>query len=327
MHVAILIFPNVQLLDVVGPMDVFSEASKQSGNGAAYRISLIGLRSGAVTASNGVQIVPDLTIADDMSDIDTLLVPGQQDRSALDEREMPLGWLVKQSRQIRRLGSICSGASILAAAGLLDGKRVTTHWQLYRQLASRHPLINVIPDKTCIKDGQIYTSAGVTAGMDLALQMVGEDLGKSVTMRVARELIIFPQRQGGQLQFSETSCGMLSPVNRSMQQLQQWVQQNLDKPLTVEQLALQAGMSLRNFMAAFEDYSNTSPTEFIEASRTIAASKLLRETDLSVAKIASLCGFRDCRELRFAFRRCYGASPVGYRRSFLTSSALAIPLA
>lgn len=323
MHVAILIFPNVQLLDVVGPMDVFSEASKQSGNSAAYRISLVGLRSGAVTASNGVQIVPDLTISDDMSDIDTLLVPGQQDRSALDEREMPLGWLVKQSRHIRRLGSICSGASILAAAGLLDGKRATTHWQLYRQLASRHPLIQVIPDKTCIKDGQIYTSAGVTAGMDLALQMVEEDLGKSVTMRVARELIIFPQRLGGQLQFSETSCGMLSPVNRSMQQLQQWVQQNLDKPLTVEHLALQAGMSLRNFVAAFEDYSKTSPTEFIEATRTIEASKLLRETDLAVSKIASLCGFRDCRELRFAFRRRYGASPVGYRRSFQAATATA----
>lgn len=324
MHIAILLFPGVQMLDVVGPMDVFSEAARQSGNAGAYRVSLIGFGNCAISASNGIRIVPDLSGIDDLGEIDTLLVPGLQNRSAFAAAEVPLQWLTKQAVCVRRLGSICSGATVLAAAGLLDGKRITTHWDTSGQLAARYPHIHVEPDKPYIKDGRIYTSAGVTAGMDLALQMVEEDFGKSVAMRVARELIIFPHRLGGQLQFSGRSCAPQASRHDDIRQVQEWVRQNLDKPLTVEQLALQAGMSLRNFLAKFQEETSLTPTEFIESCRTTEASRLLKNSSYSIAKICAICGFPEATEFRSVFRKHFGTTPFAYRKRH---AAAAIPSA
>ncbi|MGO4327649.1 GlxA family transcriptional regulator [Cupriavidus sp. 2TAF22] len=316
MHIAILIFPGVQLLDVVGPMDVFSEAARQAGSPHAYRISLVGIDGNVVIASNGIRVTPNMTIADYLGDIDTLLVPGMQNRTAMAVGEITVQWLKDQAKVVRRLGSICSGAMVLANAGLLDGKRATTHWDATNQLAARFPRVQVEPDRPYIKDGQVYSSAGVTAGMDLALGMVEEDFGKSVAMKVARELIIFPRRLGGQLQFSGRSCGPRVRPHGEIFEVQEWVRRNLDKPLTIEQLALQAAMSPRNFQAKFEEEAKVAPSIFVESARATEASRLLRETTYPIAKICTMCGFSDSKEFRFVFRRHYGESPLAYRRQF-----------
>ncbi|MGO4327646.1 GlxA family transcriptional regulator [Cupriavidus sp. 2TAF22] len=319
MKVAVLAFPGVQMLDVVGPIDVFNEAARQAGNPGAYTFEIITPERGEVRASNGMTFFSDAGIASASGDIDTLLVAGSPKMREIEEQAALLSWLVQQSKRVRRLGAVCSGAFLLARAGLLDGKRATTHWNASTRLASTFPAVTVEPDRIYIKDGATYTSAGVTAGMDLALALVEEDFGRGVALKVAREFVMFLKRPGGQSQFSAHLAAQTAEKS-VIRDVQNWVLENIEKPLSVDHLALHAGMSTRNFARMFKRESNTTPAEFVEGARLDAARRMLEETANPLKRVAALCGFGDPNSLRRAFVRRLGVTPADYRRRFRTAT-------
>lgn len=315
MRIGILVFPGVQLLDLVGPMDVFHEAARQVGNAGAYTFEIISITTDPIQGSNGMHFLPDATLQSASEDIDTLLIAGHPSLRDLQMDADLAAWVLKKSAQVRRIGSVCTGAFVLAAAGLLNGKRATTHWNAGGKLASRYPDILVQPDHIYIQDGKTYTSAGVTAGMDLALAMVEEDLGRPLALRVARELVMFLKRPGGQSQFSAHLAAQTTERSR-IRDVQDWALENLAEDLSVDRLAQHAGMSSRNFARMFKRDAECTPAEFVEGARLDAVRRMLEETATPLKRIASLCGFGDANTLRRAFIRRLGVSPVDYRRRF-----------
>lgn len=315
MRIAFLVFPGVQMLDLAGPMDVFQEASRVSGQPDAYQFELVALEDKPVRASNGMLFQPTATIDTLDRALDTLLVTGSHGVLELAANARLMQWLQRQAGVVRRFGSVCSGAWLLAHAGLLDGRRVTTHWNMSRQLAQRFGRVQVEHDQIYIRDGKLYTSAGVTAGMDLALCMVEEDLGRDLALAVARELVMFIKRPGGQAQFSAhlaAQAAQRSPIR----QVQQWVLDNLEQDLSVDQLAAQAGMSVRNFSRAFKSDTGETPADFVEAARLDAARRMLEETASPLKRVAARSGFHDQNGLRRAFVRRLGVTPGDYRSRF-----------
>lgn len=317
MRVAILAFPRVQLLDVVGPADVFAEASRQLGQPRAYQTQVIGTVPGVLKGSSGLRLAVDATVAKQRGPIDTLLVAGSPDVEDVAKDTQLHEWLRRQSRTVRRLGSVCSGAFVLAAAGLLDGKRVVTHWNAAERLAAQYPKAHVEPDAIYVKDGKLFTSAGVTAGMDLALAMVEEDHGRELALRVARELVMFLKRPGGQSQFSAHLAAQTSERS-SVRQVQDHVLSHLKDDLSVPALAVRAGMSERNFARIFRSETGTTPAEFVENARIDAARRLAEESDLPVKRLADEVGYANVDGFRRAFGRRLGVSPGEYRRRFAT---------
>lgn len=315
MKVAVLVFPGVQMLDIVGPIDVFHEAARQAGRLDAYQFEIISIEEGPIRASNGMRLYPDSVLSTASGDIDTLLVSGSPTISKMDDNEALDEWLVKQSKLVRRLGAVCSGALVLAKTGLLDGKHVTTHWNVSNQLARAYPKIKVEADQIYVRDGAIYTSAGVTAGMDLALALVEEDFGRAVALKVARELVMFLKRPGGQTQFSAHLA--LQTAERSViRDSQTWILENLDQELTVEQLAAHTGMSTRNFARMFKQETQTTPADYVESARIDAARRLLEDTGNPLKRVADWCGFGGPNALRRTFLRRLGVTPTDYRRRF-----------
>jgi transcriptional regulator GlxA family with amidase domain len=313
--ILMLAFPGVQLLDVAGPFDVFAEAGRQIGNRTAYGFELVALDLGPLTASNGIRLLPDATLASASEDADTLLVAGNP-CMADHERHPGVGeWLRRMSKRVRRIGSVCSGAFVLAHAGLLDGKRATTHWNSTGRLAAQFPAVRIEADSIFVKDGAIYTSAGVTAGMDLALALVEEDFGRTVALKVARELVMFLKRPGGQSQFSAPLAAQTAERS-AIRDVQNWVLENLSQPLSVEELARRAGMSTRNFARSFRRETQWTPAEFVERARLDSARRMLEETKQPMKRIASVTGFGDATTMRRAFLRRIGVTPVDYRRRF-----------
>jgi transcriptional regulator GlxA family with amidase domain len=315
MRIAILVFPGVQLLDLVGPMDVFHEAIRQAGRPAPYKLHILAEGQEALTGSNGMRFLPDSSWRRAPRDIDTLLVAGSPGISSDKFEPELLVWLQRQARRVRRIGAVCTGAFVLAAAGLLDGRRATTHWNASGKLAALYPGITVEPDHIYIRDGATYTSAGVTAGMDLALALVEEDLGREVAMRVARELVMFLKRPGGQSQFSAHLAAQTAERS-AIRTVQEWVLADLRRDLSVEALAARAGMSMRNFARIFKRDAQCTPAEFVEGARLDAARRMLEESDAPLKRIAAHCGFGEVNTLRRAFLRRLGASPVEYRKRF-----------
>jgi len=315
MHIALLVFPGVQLLDVAGPMDVFHEAARQSGKPGTYQFDLVALEEGPVRADNGMLFQPTATIDTLDHAVDTLLVTGSHEVQAVAGNPRLAEWLQRQAAVVRRLGSVCSGAWLLAHAGLLDGRRVTTHWNISASLARRFEQVQVEHDQIYLRDGNLYTSAGVTAGMDLALALVEEDLGRNVALAVARELVMFIKRPGGQAQFSAHLAAQSAQRN-PIRQVQEWVLENLEEDLTVDQLAAQAGMSVRNFSRAFKSDTGETPADFVEAARLDAARRMLEETASPLKRVAARSGFHDQNGLRRAFVRRLGVTPGDYRLRF-----------
>jgi len=313
-RIAILAFPGVQMLDVAGPADVFSEAMRQAGLPDACRVEVLGTVAGPIRASNGMRFVPDATFDSVAPGIDTLLVAGGPD---IDPHVAPalLAWLRAQAGQVRRIGSVCSGAFLLAHAGILDGKRATTHWNSSARLAHTFPGIAVEPDRIYVRDGAVYTSAGITAGMDLALALVEEDFGREIAMRVAREFVMFLKRPGGQSQFS-THLAAQSAEKDAIRAIQSWVLDHLDQALTIEQLAREAGMSTRHFARIFKQETALTPGDFVDLARVDAARRLLEDSEAPLKRIAARSGFGDTSTLRRAFTRRLGVSPLDYRRRF-----------
>jgi transcriptional regulator GlxA family with amidase domain len=318
MRIAILAIPGVQMLDVAGPMDVFSEANTALGDPQAYAMTIVALSAEPVTALNGTRFIPDATIDSSLEGFDTLLVAGSPGIRQYEDHAGLVQWIAQESRHLRRIGSVCTGAFLLGRAGLLDGRRATTHWNSTSRLEEMFPAVKLEPNTIYVKDGPIYTTAGVTASMDLALALVEEDHGRRVALRVAKELILFLKRPGGQSQFSvhlEAQAADIGPIR----DINDWILNHLSEDLSVETLAARLAMSARNFARLFKRATEMTPGDYVEAARVEAARRMVEESDTPLKKVAQLCGFADQSGLRRAFMRRINVTPVEYRQRFRPS--------
>ncbi|WNV12528.1 GlxA family transcriptional regulator [Tardiphaga sp. 709] len=313
MRIALLAPPGVQSLDIVGPAEVFWEAARRLGDPNAYTVQVIGGSADPIRGTGGLRFVADRHIFDPDQPIDTLLVGGDPSFATIDPAMVQ--WLRRRAGTVRRLGSICTGVFLLGAAGLLAGKRVTTHWECAARLRAEYPDLNIDSDQIFIRDGNLCTTAGVTAGMDLALALVEEDYGRELALVVARYMVMFLKRPGGQSQFSAHLAAQMSGKTK-IRQVQQHILDNLAASLSAENLAAQASMSVRNFTRVFRQEMNMTPTEFVDAARLDAARLLLEEGGKSMQQIAMRCGFGNADGMRRAFIRNLGVGPAEYRLRF-----------
>jgi len=320
--IVVVAFPDAQILDVVGPLEVFSTANRvlEGANGAsapAYRIGIAATRNGPVRMSNGIEIGPATAQGKVRFPIDTLLVAGGQGtRAAAGDRTL-IDWIRRAAPRARRVASVCTGAFLLAEAGLLDGRRATTHWASCDLLARRYPRVKVDPDPIFVRDGRLFTSAGVTSGMDLALALVEEDHGREPALTVARWLVVFLKRPGGQSQFSAQLAAQIAE-REPLRDLQAWI---LDHPAAdgcVRALARRAAMSPRHFARVFTAETGLTPARFVERARVEAARRLLEQTSRSIEAVASAAGFGSAESMRRAFLRTLRVGPAAYRGRFRT---------
>lgn len=315
LDVTIIVPPDAQTLDVVGPLDVFREATRQSDGHAAYDVHLLAVHAVDVVRTDGLTLVPDGSIHDSDRPIDTLLMAGTPHVLDMAPFADLHAWLRRRAPSIRRIGSVCTGAFFLGEAGLLAGRRVTTHWEDADLLASRYATAVVEPDRIHVRDGPLCTSAGVTAGIDLALSLVEEDFGRELAMRVARRLVVFLKRPGGQSQFSQHLAAQLSLRGR-MEEVRHWVLDHLADELTVSRLAAKSAMSERNFSRMFLEETGVTPAEFVETARLEAARRLLEDSSLPLETVAARCGFGSHHRMRRVFQRRIATTPRDYRRCF-----------
>jgi transcriptional regulator GlxA family with amidase domain len=307
-RVVIAAFPDCMSLDVVGPAEVFSTARM-------YDVEIVAPDPEPFFMSNGMQAVPHAGMDDLRGPIDTLVIAGGQGTRRLAGDPRVVAWTRAAAKRSRRVTSVCSGAFVLAAAGLLDGRRATTHWQWCDTLARLHPEVAVERDAIYIVDGPVYTSAGVTAGMDLALALVEEDLGPDVARDVAQQLVVFLRRPGGQSQFSAQIAAQ--PAEREpLREVQAHIAANVAADLTVPSLAERAAMSPRNFARAFRRETGMTPAAYVESVRVEQARIALEGSDAGVESIARHCGFGTVETMRRAFHRRLGVGPAAYRSRF-----------
>ncbi|MBE7210909.1 MAG: helix-turn-helix domain-containing protein [Gluconacetobacter diazotrophicus] len=311
---------GVQLLDLSGPADVFAEADRQAGE-RLYDLSVIAPVPGILSASSGLRVLPDTDLSRcSPSGFDTVLVAGAPH---LDRRHPASGvpdWLRAASTASRRTASVCTGAFLLAATGLLDGRRATTHWASADRFRASFPAVHLLPDAIHVADGRFRTAAGVTAGLDLALSLVEEDHGAPLARAVAAQLVMFFRRGGGQLQHGRG--GRSSVSGRSaLQNVQRAVLADPAAPHGIDALAARAGLSPRHFSRLFAAEIGTTPAAWVEAARIDAARRLL-EDGLPPKHVAGACGFADPETFRRAFRRRTGVSPAAYRRTYLNVLAM-----
>ncbi|WP_158931852.1 GlxA family transcriptional regulator [Acidisphaera sp. S103] len=313
--IAILALPGVQLLDVAGPLDVFAEANTQTKR-ESYRLLVFAETPGTIVSSSGTRLMPDRTIADPITEpVHTLLVAGCPHAPDATLNAAVTNWLRQVAPQTRRYGSVCSGAFFLARAGLLDGKRVTTHWAVADRLAEAFPAVTVDADAIHVRDGKARTAAGVTAGLDLALALVEEDLGRDLAMRVAGQLVMFFKRPGGQLQFSRK--GESQPAGRSiLQEIQRFIAASPSSDHSISALAARAGLSPRHFARLFRHEIGGTPAAWVESARVSTARRLLEDGHDAPKQVAALCGFANADTLRRAFTRHVGVTPAAYRKQY-----------
>ncbi|HEY0909225.1 MAG TPA: GlxA family transcriptional regulator [Bradyrhizobium sp.] len=307
--IGVLVFPNFQLLDAAGPISVFEIASRLTG--ADPSIRTIAVTPGPVRSSSGVELLarglrPSAAIS-------TLIVAGGSGVDAASKCDRTLGFVRAMAKRGVRIASVCSGAFILAEAGLLDGRRATTHWLRTRQFLSQYPKVKLEPDQIFVRDGDVWSSAGISAGIDLALAMVAEDLGDEIARKAARQLVLYHRRSGGQSQFSsllelKTPSGRFGP-------LLTWAREHLEAPLTVEALAEQAGMSTRHFARAFIAETGTTPSKAVERLRIEVARQRVQSSSEAIERVAETTGFRDPERMRRAFIRAFGQPPQSLRRA------------
>lgn len=313
--IAILVPPGAQSLDVSGPLDAFLEANRQSRGEAAYDVRLVSLAPDRMIRAGGMSVVADASIADDDNPIDTLLVAGTPDYAQAYDATDFHEWLRRRAPQARRHGSVCTGAFFLGAAGLLDGFNATTHWQHAAELAERFPAAKVVPDMIYVEDGTLYTSAGVTAGIDLALKLIEDDHGRELALMVARRLVVFLKRPGGQSQFSAHLAAQVTTEGR-IQAIQHWILDHLPLDLSLSMLADRAAMSVRNFTRVFQSEAGVTPADFVEMARVDAARRLLEDTETPLQRVAASCGFSNPDTMRRAFIKRIGTGPSDYRDRF-----------
>jgi transcriptional regulator GlxA family with amidase domain len=306
-RVVFLAVPPVQILDVTGPFEVFARSG--------YPIALASLAGGMVSSSSGLDLGPAIALTDLPGPIDTLIVPGGEgaEGRGLDPRIAQ--WLGTEAPSIRRVAAVCTGAFCLGAAGLLRGKRAVTHWQWCVELQNRFPDVQVESDHIFVRDGAVYTSAGVTAGIDLALALVEEDLGSEAALSVARDLVLYLRRQGGQSQYS-TLLQAQAGGTRDFAALRTWMMDHLSEHLPVRRLAERAHMSPRHFSRAFAMAMRQTPAQFVEALRIEVARREIERGRRSLKETAAVCGFGSEDVLRRAFQRRLGINPRDYATRF-----------
>lgn len=311
--VLVVLFDDVQSLDVTGPVEVFAGA--EACHGGSYRIRTASLDGAPVRTTSGLTLVPDQALADTPAP-HTLLVPGGRGTRRPDPRLTD--WLRACGPNADRLVSVCTGAALLAAAGLLDGRRATTHWAYCDELARDHPAIRVDPDPIYVRDGRVSTSAGVTSGIDLALALVEEDLGRETALTVARHLVVFLRRPGNQAQFSAQLAAQTAQ-RAPLREVQQWITEHPGDDLSVGSLAARARLSPRHFARAFQAETGMTPGRYVDRIRLEHARRLLEDTADGVEEISRACGYGTPEAMRRAFVKALGSAPAEYRRRFRPS--------
>ena len=314
--VEILAFPAVQLLDVTGPLQVFASANDLMANAdeaRPYAIRLVAPGGDSIEASAGVALVAD-SLSPLETCVDTLMVAGGAGVDAASADAVLVDWVRERTRQARRTAAICTGAFLLASSGVLDARRAVTHWKYCAELARRFPAVQVESDPIFVRDGSIWTSAGVTAGIDLALALVEEDLGRTIALAIARYLVVFLKRPGGQAQFSEALS--LQAAEDKFGALHDWVSKHLAEDLSLPVLAGRAGMSERSFSRHYAESTGLTPARAVERLRVEGARRLLLDTRLPVKRISQLCGFGSEETMRRSFLRLLSATPQDYRARF-----------
>jgi transcriptional regulator GlxA family with amidase domain len=313
--VLVVLFDDVQSLDVTGPVEVFAGAEQHTPG--TYRIRTASLDGAPVRTSSGLTVVPDRALTGAPVP-HTLLVPGGRGTRNPDPRL--IGWLREHGPGAPRLVSVCTGAALLAAAGLLDGRRATTHWAYCDRLARDHPAVEVDPDPIYVRDGHVATSAGVTSGIDLSLALVEEDLGRDAALTVARHLVVFLRRPGNQAQFSAQLAAQTAR-REPLREVQQWITEHPGADLSVESLAARAALSPRHFARAFQAETGTTPGRYVDRVRLEHARRLLEDSTDGVEEISRVSGYGTPEAMRRAFVRALGTSPAEYRRRFRPAAA------
>jgi len=312
-QIAILGFEGVQSLDLTGPLEVFDTAERLAEG--RYRPVVVSGDGESFRSSSGLRIAPDHSLADLSGPIDTLIVAGGGGVGAARHDPELIDAIGAAAARSRRVASVCTGAFLLAEAGLLDGRRAATHWSAVELLAEAHPAIEVDPDSIFVRDGDVWTSAGVTSGIDLALALVEDDHGRDTALEIARWLVVFAKRPGGQAQFS-TPLAVQLAERAPIRAAQELVRARPDAELTVEALAEHAHMSVRGFARAFRREVGMTPAAYVETVRVERAVELLQTTASGGEQIAAACGFGTPETFRRAFRRRLGVSPGEYRKRF-----------
>jgi transcriptional regulator GlxA family with amidase domain len=309
--IGVLIYPNFQLLDAAGPISVFEIAARMAG--VTPSIRTIAIAPGPVRSSSGVEILARGTRPS--AAITTLIVVGGSGVHEAAQCAKTLAFVRGMAKRGVRVASVCSGAYVLAEAGLLDGRRVTTHWGHAGTLATRFPALDVDPEPIFIKDGNVITSAGVTAGIDLALALVEEDQGRDAALRIARGLVVFLRRPGNQAQFSAQLAAQVAS-REPLRDVQQWITENPEADLSVEALAARASLSPRQFARAFSAEVGMTPGRYVDRVRLESARRRLEDTSDGVEQTARACGYGTAESMRRAFIRVLGTSPAEYKNRY-----------
>lgn len=321
--IVIVVFDGLQSLDLTGPLEVFDGAEQYRRayglGGLAYRMTVVAPTDRPVRTSSGLSIVPDAAIGDD-GPIDTLVVAGGNGVDAAIQDQAFVDAIGAAAGRARRVASVCSGAFLLAQAGLLDGRRATTHWSRCAEMVERFPLVTVEPDPIFTRDGNVFTSAGVTSGMDLALALVADDLGREAALTIARYLVLFLQRPGNQAQFSAQLATQLADRDE-IRALQHWIADHPEADCSVEALAARINMSPRHLARVFADGVGTTPARYVEQVRLEAARRRLEESAAPIEQVAAACGFGTSETMRRVFVRHLGVAPAHYRSRFRAAVA------
>ena len=307
--IGVLVFPDFQLLDAAGPISVFEIAARYATGKPSIRV--VAATPGPVRSTSGVEMLARSMRPSGA--ITTLIIAGGEGVEAAARCARTLAFVRGLAKRGVRIASVCSGAILLAEAGLLDGRRATTHWQRTRQFLKTYPQVKLEPDQIFTRDGNIWTSAGITAGIDLSLAMVTEDFGDEIAQKTAKQLVLYHRRSGGQSQFS--SLLELKAPNGRFGPLLSWAREHLDAPLTVEDLAEQAGMSSRHFTRAFIAETGTTPSKAVERLRIEVARQRVQSSSEAIERVAETTGFRDPERMRRAFIRAFGQPPQSLRRA------------
>lgn len=321
LNVAILAYDGANAVDIFGPLQVFTSANPiiqhfKPEAGVAYRTTLIGTQQTEIRLSTQTRVLCDATITElPETPIDTLLISGGQPAPIIARRPELTDRLLPVMDTSRRVASICSGTFILAATGVLAGRKATTHWERYDEFSACYPDTHLDIDALFTQDGKYYCSAGVTAGIDLALKLVEQDFGRRIALETAREMVVFYHRPGGQSQFGGLQ-GLKRAHNTALQNVQAWIHDHLDKTLPVTQLADIAAMSVRHFSRRFSNETGLAPSRYIAQARLNKARLLLEETDQPVNRVAAQCGYQNDEIMRRLFIRELRVSPSEYRKRF-----------
>jgi len=317
LRVGIIGYDQVNALDMVGPAEAFTSALRDHSTGKierGYDVSIIGLTKRAFVAESGIVFLPACTIAT-APPFDTLIVPGGRGLRLPEMNDKVAGWISERAKATRRIASVCTGIYALAATGLLDGRRASTHWRFTADVAKRFPRLRMEPNALFVKDGKFYSSAGITAGIDLALALIEEDFGARMALTVAREMVVYLKRSGGQEQYSEPLQFQAAASDR-FAQLVTWMTNNPTREMSVESLARRAALSPRQFFRRFKACFGSSPAIFVETLRLNEARRRLSAGEPSIASVAEAVGFKGADAFRRAFERRFRITPSKYRRSF-----------